>query len=322
MNKIKNIRLPKSPANVSILLFIALAVITIVLQPSTASLEWVNLKSSAAMTFVFAALAETFVLLVGGIDLSIAGIISLTNSFSALYLLDNPLSIVMVTVICVLMGLGIGLLNGFIVQKFKIQPFIVTFSTWFICGGIAYLILPRDGGKPPQAFKDALTMDIGGQVNIALIIIIGLALLWLWFKKTKMGINLYAVGGNEKAAGLNGVNVTKVKLFAYGMAGLLAALAGWYRTGVTGAGSPTAGESFFNQAIGAAVIGGTVLAGGKGGMIGTIFGVFVLRMISDLLVFAGISSYWSTLVQGLLLILAVLIASVAELAKERKELRA
>jgi len=316
------IKITKSPSIVSIILFVILAVLTVVLQPSSASLHWVNLKSSAAITLILAALGETFVLLIGGIDLSIAGVISLTNSFSALYMLDSGMSIISVSFICMLMGLGIGLLNGFIIQKFNIQPFIVTFSTWFICGGLAYLVLPKDGGKPPATFTKTLTANIGGKVNIALVIIIILIIIWLWFKKTKLGIYLYAVGSNAKAASLNGINVFGVKMFAYGISGLLAALAGWYRTAIAGAGSPTAGESFFNQAIAASVIGGTLLTGGKGGAIGTIFGAFVLKMIADILVFAGVSSYWSTLFQGILLIAAVLVSTISEIIKERKEMGA
>lgn len=320
MNWKRNKNILKNPASVSILLFVLLAALTCILQSQAMSLSWVNLKAEAAMTLILAAIGETLVLLIGGIDLSIAGVISLTNSFSAIYMLDSQASILAVSLICILMGVGVGLFNGIVIQKFKIQPFIVTFSTWFICGGLAYLVLPKDGGKPPSGFAEAMVVKIGGKLSIAVVFIILLAAVWVYFKKTKLGINLYAVGSSDKSASLNGINVFGVKLFAYAASGLFAALAGLYRTAIVTSGSPTAGESFFNQAIAASVIGGTLLTGGKGGVLGTIFGALVLKMISDILVFAGVSSYWSTLFQGLLLIIAVLISTVSEILRERKEM--
>lgn len=320
MNFTKKKNILKNPAIVSILLFFMLSALTCILQPQAMSLSWINLKAEAAITLILAAIGETLVLLIGGIDLSIAGIISLTNSFSAMYMLDSSASILSVSLICVLMGLGVGLFNGIVIQKFKIQPFIVTFSTWFICGGLAYLVLPKDGGRPPARFTEAMVVKIGGKLSIAVLMIMLLCIVWLYFKKTRLGINLYAVGSNDKAASLNGINVFRVKLFAYAMSGAFAALAGLYRTASVTSGSPTAGEPFFNQAIAASVIGGTLLTGGRGGVLGTIFGALVLKMISDILVFAGVSSYWSTLFQGLLLIVAVLISTVSEIIRERKEL--
>ena len=322
MRRLKHKRYAKSPALVSVLLFFLLAALTCILQSEAMSLSWINLKAEAAMTLILAALGETIVLLIGGIDLSIAGVISLTNSFSAIYMLDSGASILSVSLLCILMGLSVGLFNGFVIQKFKVQPFIVTFSTWFICGGIAYLVLPKDGGKPPVSFADAMVTKIGGKLSVAVLFIICLAVAWFYFKKTKLGIYIYAVGSSDKAASLNGINVFRVKLFAYAASGVFAALAGVYRTAVVTSGSPTAGESFFNQAIAASVIGGTLLTGGKGGAIGTIFGALVLKMIADILVFAGVSSYWSTLFQGLLLIMAVLISTVSEIMKDRKEMLA
>lgn len=320
MKKIKGSAFWKSPAKVSIILFIILELITLYLQPNTMTLSWISLKSEAAITLLFAAIGETFVLLIGGIDLSIAGVISIVSSFAAVYMNEGIASILLVSVISLAIGLGVGILNGYIIQKLKVQPFIVTFCTWYICGGIAYLILPKDGGEPAQGFIDALTYRIGGNVSVALIIIIVCLLLWSWFRKTRLGISLYAVGNNAHAASLNGINVMKVNLFAYAASGLFAAMCGLYRVAVTATGSPTAGESFFNQAIGAAVIGGTLLTGGIGGQYGTIVGVLVYKMINDLLVFAGASSYWSTLLQGALLIIAVLFSTITEIIRERKEM--
>ena len=307
--KIKERGFFKSPAKVSILLFIVVELITFALQPNVLSMSWISLKAESAITLMFAAIGETFVLLIGGIDLSIAGVISISSSFAAVYMKDNLFSMIV-----------IGLFNGFVIQKFRVQPFIVTFATWYIFGGIAYLVLPKDGGDVPQRFVKALTWRIGGKFSVALVIIIVCLLLWVWLKKTRIGISLFAVGNNAHAASLNGINVMRTTLFAYAASGMFAALCGLYRVAVTATGSPTAGESFFNQAISAAVIGGTLLTGGIGGQLGTISGVLVFKAITDLLVFAGASSYWSTLFQGALLVIAVLFSTVSEILRERKGL--
>ena len=248
MKKFKESVFWKSPAKVSIILFVILEIITFYLQPNLFSMSWISLKAESAITLLFAAVGETFVLLVGGIDLSIAGVISITSSVAAVYMQDSWISVILISVLCLCIGAGVGFFNGFIIQKFRIQPFIVTFATWYICGG------------------------------------------------------------------------KKVNYFAYAASGIFAAMCGLYRVAVTATGSPTAGESFFNQAISATVIGGTLLTGGIGGQYGTIIGVLAFKAINDLLVFAGASSYWSTLFQGALLIAAVLISTISEIRNERKEL--
>lgn len=320
LKKIRESAFWKSPAKVSIILFIVIQAITFYLQPNLLNMRWISLKAESAITLLFAAIGETFVLLVGGIDLSIAGVISIVSAVAATRMNDNPFVIVLVMLLCMGIGVGIGMFNGFIIQRFNIQPFIVTFATWYICGGISYLILPKDGGYVPQGFVKVLTYRIGKQFSVALLIIIACLLLWTWFKRTRTGIALYAVGNNAHAAGLNGINVKKVKYVAYALSGFFASLCGLYRVAVTATGSPTAGEIFFNQAIGATVIGGTLLSGGIGGQYGTVMGVLVYKGITDLLTFMGASSYWSTLLQGALLIIAVLISTIGEIRRERKEM--
>lgn len=202
MKKFKESVFWKSPAKVSIILFVILEIITFYLQPNLFSMSWISLKAESAITLLFAAVGETFVLLVGGIDLSIAGVISITSSVAAVYMQDSWISVILISVLCLCIGAGVGFFNGFIIQKFRIQPFIVTFATWYICGGIAYLVLPRDGGEVPQKFIGALTHRFGGKFSVALIIIIACLILWTWFKKTRLGISLYAVGNNAHAASL------------------------------------------------------------------------------------------------------------------------
>jgi Ribose/xylose/arabinose/galactoside ABC-type transport systems, permease components len=300
-------------------MLILLVVIIAATNPSTVSVSYLANKSDAAFSLILAAVGQTFVLLTGGFDLSVGGVICITNSLLAVNMGDSPESILVFTFLSIAIGLGVGIFNGYIVEKTKIQPFIVTLATQSICSGIALLILKVDGGIVADGFVNFFMFRIGG-IPFSLIMIAVMILLWVYVKGTRFGMALYAVGSNEKAAHLNGISVMQTKILAYGLSGLFAALAGIYRTAQVASGSPTAGLSFVMPSIAAAVIGGTSISGGVGGIVGSIVGVFIIRNITDLLVFMKVSSYWTSLVQGVLLLVAVAITSYAKLhAKGEKE---
>lgn len=293
-------------------MLLLLTVIMAIINPGTLSIEHLANKSDAAFSLILAAVGQTFVLLTGGFDLSIGGVICVTNSLLAAHMGNSPGGILLFTFISIFIGLGVGTFNGFVIEKTKIQPFIVTLATQFICSGSALLILKIDGGEVPDSFIHAFMFRVGG-IPFSLIMIAALILLWLYAKRTAFGLSLYSVGSNEKAAHLNGISIMKVKVMAYGLSGLFAAFAGIYRTAQVASGSPTAGIPFVMTSIAAAVIGGTSISGGVGGVIGSVVGVFIIRSITDLLVFMKVSSYWTSLVQGLLLLVAVAITSYAKL---------
>ena len=288
-----------------------------ILNPSTLSLRWMANKSDAALSLILAAIGQTFVLLTGGFDLSVGGIICVTNCLAASRMQDSSGSMLAWTGICLGIGCAIGIFNGFIIEKTKLQPFIVTLATQSICYGVALLIMKVDGGNVPIRYINGLLHRFG-PIPVSMLIIIGMLVLWMYFKQTKWGLFIYAVGSNEKASHLNGISVMKTKVLAYGISGGFAALAGLFRTAHVASGSPTAGADFVMISISAAVIGGTALTGGAGGMMGTVIGALVLRTIADLLVFLGVSSYWSSLVQGVLLILAVAISAYGTLLKRKR----
>lgn len=298
-----------------VMLLIMIAIMGM-LNPNTLSFRWMANKSDAALSLILVAVGQTFVLLTGGFDLSVGGIICVTNCLAASMMKDNPGSMLIWVLICILIGSSIGMFNGFIVEKTKLQPFIVTLATQSVCYGVALLIMKVDGGVVPARYVEGLLYRVG-LLPVSLFIIAGVVVLWMYFKRTKWGLCIYAVGSNEKAAHLNGISVLKTKVLAYGISGAFAALAGLFRTAHVASGSPTAGADFVMISISSAVIGGTALTGGSGGIVGTIVGALVLRTISDLLVFMGVSSYWSSLVQGVLLILAVAASAYGTLLKKR-----
>lgn len=297
-------------------MFIIMVIVMGVLNSNTLSLRYIANKSDAALSLILCAAGQTLVLLTGGFDLSVGGVICITNSLAASRMQDSLGSMVLWALICLLIGIGIGAFNGFIIEKTKLQPFIVTLATQYICYGVALLILKVDGGNVPLSYINTLLYRFGS-IPLSMIFIAILIIAWLIFKNTKMGFHIYAIGSNESAARLNGISIMKTKVLAYGLSGAFAALAGLFRTAQVASGSPTAGADFVMISISAGVIGGTSLSGGSGGMLGTIVGALVLRTISDLLVFMNVSSYWSSLVQGVLLILAVAASAYGSMLKRR-----
>jgi ribose transport system permease protein len=302
---------------ISLVPYIVLILITLimaVINPRTLSGRFLANKSDAAFSLVLVAIGQTIVLINGGFDLSVGGVVCVTNSLLAVQMGNTPGGIILWTLICLLIGAGIGIFNGFVIVKAKIQPFIATLATQSVCFGAALLILKVDGGVIPDSFRNVVMYRFGG-IPLSFILTVFLILLWLYIKRTPFGLSLYAVGSNEKAAHLNSINVFRTKILAYGLSGLFAAFAGIYRTAHVASGSPTAGAAFVMTSIAGAVIGGTAITGGIGGLVGTIIGAYILRGITDLLVFLRVSSYWTSLVQGVLLVLAVALTSYAKLRR-------
>ncbi|HBE78463.1 MAG TPA: ABC transporter permease [Firmicutes bacterium] len=293
------------------IIFLSLFVFTTILQPKSFNLNWIGIKTDAVLTLILVTMGQTLVLIMGGIDLSVGGIICLTNSVAALYMNNSTGSILTMSIAVLAIGAFIGAINGLIIVKTRLQPFIVTLVSWSVWGGVAFWVLPTDGGTPPAKFIDFLLGRIIGIIPVSLIIIILAILFWLYLKNTSFGVSIFAVGSNEKAVYLNGINVDRVKIVVYSLSGLFAATAGLYRTAQVASGSPVAGNDYIMTSLAAAVIGGTSLSGGNGGIMGSIVGAFILKMINDILIFAGVSSYWSALFQGCLLIVAVAIGSIA-----------
>ena len=303
-------------AMIPYVMFVIMVVVMGILNSNTLSIRYIANKSDAALSLILVAAGQTLVLLTGGFDLSVGGVICITNCLAASKMQADLGSMLIWAGICLIIGIGIGVFNGFVIEKTKLQPFIVTLATQYVCYGVALLIMKVDGGNVPAGYISALLHRFG-PLPLSMFIILALIVAWLFFKNTKKGFNIYAIGSNESAARLNGISVMKTKILAYGLSGAFAALAGLFRTAQVASGSPTAGADFVMISISAAVIGGTALTGGSGGMIGTIVGALVLRTIGDLLVFMKVSSYWSSLVQGVLLILAVAASAYGTMLKRR-----
>jgi ribose transport system permease protein len=307
--------------NVSELIpYIILLIIFVImnfLQYNLFSLRWLSRKSDAVLALAFVAIGQTMVFLIGGMDWSIGGIICFINVYSSLYMKDSFIGILSVCVISLVIGFLGGMLNGFIIVKLHVQSFIATLTTWLIWSGLALHILPTDGGNPPAAFVNFMLARVG-RVSFSCIILVCLIIIGLFLKTSRFGISMIAIGGNERGAYYGGVNVVRTKIIIFSLSGLLASMAGLFRTALVASGSPIAGNDYILQSCAAAVIGGVSMNGGKGSVIGAIAGAFSIKLLMEFLILAGVSTYWTAFFQGLLLIVAVGISSVNGLIQKKR----
>jgi ribose transport system permease protein len=306
----------RAPFLVACAMLIGLLGVYSTLQRDVFSLEELNLDAAAAMALLLAATGQTIVLLRGGIDLSIGGMISFGTVIAATQSGDSAVSATLAALMVVAIGLLAGVTNGLLISVLRLQPFLVTLATWSILGGAALVILPTDGGTIPTAWISfGNSSFLGLSASVWLLVV--LFLFWLWFRDTPLGVVIRATGSNERSAFLSGVSLTWINVATYGLSGVFAALSALYLTTQTGTGSPTVGNGYILPTVAAAVIGGISLFGGRGGLAGTIVGAFILTIIGNLVFVLDISSYWQPIASGAILLAAVLASSIADKSARR-----
>ncbi len=318
--------------------FFALIVIIVVfslLSPYYFSLSNFLTMASHVAIFGILAVGMLLVILNGGIDLSVGSTLGLSGviagflmqgvSLPAIGIILFPPVWVVVVLTCALGG-AVGLVNGVLVARFKVPPFVATLGVMYVARGAALLITNgltyNDlGGRPALGntgfnwlgFNHLFGIPIG-VVVLAIVAVVGnLAL-----SRTAFGRWLYASGGNERAAELAGVPVKRVQITVYVLSGVCAAAAGLILSSQLTSAGPTAGLSYELTAIAAVVIGGAALTGGRGNIRGTMLGAFVIGFLSDGLVIIGISSYWQTVFTGAVIVLAVLLNAVQYRRRPRR----
>jgi ribose transport system ATP-binding protein len=304
------------PFLVACALFMVLFAVYASLRKNVVTVDELNQDAAAAMALILAATGQTIVLLRGGIDLSIGGMISLGTVLAATRFGNHPGTATFWTGLILGIGLGVGMLNGLIIKALKLQPFLVTLATWSILSGVALLVLPTDGGTLPagwMAFGASSFLGLSSSVWLLILLL----LFWAWFRKTRLGFMIRAAGSNEHSAYLSGVSLAMVDVVTYGFSGVCAALAALYLTTQTGTGSPTIGKDYILPSVAAAVIGGVSLFGGRGGLPGTIVGALIMTLIGNLVFVLSVSSYWQPILSGVILLAAVLVGSLAQKSSER-----
>ncbi len=290
----------------SFFVFLILGGLNAALNPRFFEPSVTTSTSNQAMTLIFAGTAQTSVVITGGIDLSVGPMISLANSLASATFADSVPSVIAVVILVLLVGALCGLINGLIVVYGRLQPIIVTLATASIYGGIALYLRPKPGGFVPGWYGDLLTTRTFDLIpNSLIFLMIILLLVWTPFRRSRLGMWVYAVGSNEGAAYMSGINVNRAKLSAYVMSGIFASIAGLFLSASTLSGNANTGAVYTLQSIAVVVLGGTSLFGGSGGVIGTIFGAFSLRLIGGILFFAKVNPLLQPLWEGIVILLAV-----------------
>jgi ribose/xylose/arabinose/galactoside ABC-type transport system permease subunit len=257
------------------------------------------------------AFGVTFVIITGGIDLSLGSIVAVAGVSAAMLAHPDSYPVLVPVFAGLFAGILIGAFNGFIITKSKIAPFIVTLGTMTIGRGLALIL---SNGRPVSNLSESFVFIGSGKIMgihvLILILIFMFILCSVILNKTILGRYIYAVGGNEQAARASGINVTQVKMAVYSISGLLAGLAGILLTSRITTGQPNAGAGFELDAIAAVVIGGTSTTGGKGSMAGTLIGVLLIGVINNSLDLLNVTSYYQQVVMGIIIIGAVVLDSL------------
>ncbi|MDT3994775.1 ribose ABC transporter permease [Mammaliicoccus sp. H-M34] len=255
------------------------------------------------------AFGMTFVILTGGIDLSVGSILALSSAFTAI-LITSGLDPIVALIVGVLGGFLLGVFNGILVTFGSMAPFIATLATMTIFRGLTLVVTD---GNPITNLGDSYMFQLFGKGYFfgipvpAVTMIIVFIVLAIILQKTTFGRHTYAIGGNEVASKISGIKVNRVKILIYGISGLMSALAGAILTSRLNSAQPTAGTSYELDAIAAVVLGGTSLTGGKGRIVGTLIGVLIIGVLNNGLNLLGVSSFYQQVVKGIVILIAVLI---------------
>lgn len=295
-----------------------------IMAPNFLSVDNAVLVSKHVAINAFLAIGMTFVIITGGIDLSVGSVVGLCGmvaGYLVLYGVDLGLgwsiqfnTVEIVFLVCCV-GVFVGWINGMLVTRLNVAPFIATLGTLYVARGAALLLsegrtFPNLNGNPEYGSAGFPWIGtgtiLGLPVMIWILIVVTLVAIYI-SRRTPLGRHIYATGGNERGAALSGVRVNRIKLFVYMFSGLMAAIVGIIIASQLRASHPATGEFFELNAIAAAVLGGTAMAGGRGRIWGTIVGAFVIGVLADGMIMMGVSSFWQMVITGLVIIAAVVV---------------
>lgn len=295
-------------------IFVVMFVIYTANHPAGFTANVAQTASNKGVLLAFVAMAQTLVVITAGIDLSVGMIFLLTNCLASWIVVGSPLETTLGVIAVLLVGLLCGALNGAIVIYGRLQPIVATIATGAVYFGIALLLRPYPGGSVNEDLADALTGRLFGVIPASLVTLVAVVLvIWVPFRRSVLGRAAYAAGSSEVAAYMSGVPIKRGKFLAYTLAGLLASIGGLFLTffTYTGEAAYASGNAYTLFSIAAVVLGGVSLFGGRGSVIGAIFGAFAFRTIGDLLFVFDLDPLWQPLFQGVVLLLAVSLGAFA-----------
>ena len=302
----------------TILIFISIIILASIASPFF--LNPANLTNVLRQLVVVSLLAFgiTFVIILGHIDVSLGSVVALTGTIAASVMAKTQ-SIFLAVVVGILVGIVVGIINGYVITTYNIPAFITTLAMTTVARGA---VLLYTGGSPITGLGNFKIIGQGslGPVPISvLIMLVFMVIAWTLLNRTKFGRQVYAVGGNEKAALASGIDTKKTVKLAFIFNGITCAVAGIVLMSRINSGQPAAGLAYEFDAITAVVVGGTSLMGGTGTVTGTLIGAMIIGVINNLLNLMNVNSYWQQVVKGLIIAVAVILDVKTKTAKVKKK---
>ena len=299
-------------------LLVLLLILTKIIRPNYGAFDLGSL-AIAALPVAMAEVAQAIVVISGGIDLSIGSTMALT-SVTAARLMDGASEEfgILVVIGVLLMGLVIGLVNGALVVYSRVPDIVVTLAMLYVWAGVALLVLGTPGGGVADWLRDLTRGPLFIEwIPRALVLVIAIvAVVWIPLRRSRLGLSIYAIGSDRLAAFRSGVEVDRTRIAAYVIAGFFAAAGGLALTITTGIGTPIPGP-YTLLSVAAIVLGGVSLAGGRGGLVGPVVAVFVLALIRADLTFLGVDPNFTTVIQGVIMVVVVMLGAYLTLRRAR-----
>jgi ribose transport system permease protein len=260
---------------------------------------------SQSTALMLTSVGQSFVIIGGGFDFSVGGVVSLTTCIVATQMKDSGISMFLVVILALFVGALLGGINGTGVALFRINPFIMTLGTMSVAQGAAFLLREYPGGYVPPVYRKGMTETIGF-IPVPVLLMLGAVIVGIvLFKKTRFGRYTYAIGGNDESARAAGINVNGIRVSTFVVSALFATIGGLFMAARIASGDPRIGESFPLDSITAVVLGGVIIGGGRGSLIGVVAGVFLIVVLNNVLTLFDVSPYYQYIVKGVLLGVAV-----------------
>jgi len=315
-----DILMVRYPAFFPLILLVLSIAINLFLQPKMFARETLNSNMRVFLPLILLAVGQAIVLLGGGIDISVGGVVSIVNTILAtrVGLNGSPEMMWQYVMISLLVGTLAGAVNGFFIAFLRLQPIITTYATSFLFAGLALFILPNPGGGIPANIANLYRTSTPMGLPLAFYVIAVLLLVWLYISSTRYGKYLFAVGGKASAAYETAVPVTRVQFSIYVISGFMAALSGIAITMLSGSGNAEIGSQMTLNSITAVVIGGNAFSGGIGGVAGPVMGAVTLSLLQNIISFAHIDTWWETLAKALIIVLALAVPGLINLIRRKR----
>jgi ribose transport system permease protein len=309
--------------NVGLVLALAMLVMAVVLYCAVYWIEQTALPGmfeltstvNNTMALVLCGMGQAFVVVTRGLDLSVGGVMDLANALAAVHIKDSAGSMVGWSLLILAIGAALGLVNGLLVAVGRLQPILVTLATLSIYQGLAIRVLPQPGGSIPPIYSSIL---VNPNWPTALVYVLIAALIWYAFRRSSLGVAIFALGNDEQAARANGIDTVRAQVAAFTLSGLMSAAAGLFLAATATAGDATTGNGFTLSSIVAVVLGGMNLFGGRGSGVGVIAGAFVTTMIVNILFFSNIDPLYQSFYEGLFLVIAVVLGALISRLMRRR----